>query len=227
MKSIARQLLPFVLVLLVYAAWDSISTIEGQKKLVASTMMGIGGGGIPQWEQSAEVAQASSTLSPIFSPSVRRWEPLITQYAAQYGIPPNLVATVMQIESCGDPYAESHAGAQGLFQVMPFHFEAHESMKDPATNANRGMAYLAQGLQITGGDWGRAMAGYNGGHSIANKDWSHWSNETQRYYHWGTGIYADAVARKDHSARLQEWLQAGGSSLCAQAASRDISSLGY
>ena len=184
----------------------------------------------PQANSSSNIVASpikSGQISPIFSPQVQRWEPLIVSYANQFGLDPNAVATVMQIESCGDPYAQSHAGAQGLFQVMPFHFEAHEDMLDPATNANRGVAYLALGLDITNGDMGRAMAGYNGGHSIANKDSSHWHNETQRYYYWGTGIYADAVAGNSSSERLQEWLQAGGASLCSQADSRDISVYGY
>ena len=38
------------------------------------------------------------------------------------------------------------------------------------------------------------------------------------YYYWGTGIYADAIAGADHSERLNEWLTAGGASLCARAA---------
>ena len=36
---------------------------------------------------------------------------------------PDIIATIIQIESCGNPAARSTAGAQGLFQVMPFHFE--------------------------------------------------------------------------------------------------------
>ncbi len=170
---------------------------------------------------------STGSISPVFTPEVQRWESLIISYANHFGIDPNVVATVMQIESCGDPYAESGAGAQGLFQVMPFHFESHEDMKDPATNANRGVAYLALGIDITNGDIGRAMAGYNGGHSIALKDSTHWANETQRYYYWGSGIYADAMSGLGSSTRLDEWMQAGGSSLCAQAASREIIVRGY
>ncbi len=169
----------------------------------------------------------AATISPVFSPEVQRWESLIISYAEHFNVDPNAVATVMQIESCGDPYAESVAGAQGLFQVMPFHFESNEDMKDPATNAMRGIAYLALGIDLTNGDIGRAMAGYNGGHSIANKDSRHWASETQRYYYWGTGIYADALAGAANSERLNEWMQAGGSSLCSQAASRNIVVLGY
>jgi soluble lytic murein transglycosylase-like protein len=114
----------------------------------------------------------------------------------------------------------SSSGAQGLFQVMPFHFTAGEAMQDPDTNAARGLAYLALGLERGGGDAGLALAGYNGGHSQIGKDGSLWPNQTQRYWYWGTGIYDEARNGAAQSARLQEWLQAGGASLCRTAASQ-------
>jgi soluble lytic murein transglycosylase-like protein len=131
-----------------------------------------------------------------------------------------MVATIMQIESCGDPRALSVAGAQGLFQVMPFHFTAGEDMLDPNTNARRGMNYFAERLVQTAGDVGKAFAGYNGGHVAAGSSWDNWADETQRYYVWSTGIYEDAKAGLTESPTLQEWYAAGGASLCQQAATR-------
>src|SRR3972149_6264675 len=61
-------------------------------------------------------------LSPIFTPEVQHCADKIQGWSASAGIDPNLVATVMQIESCGDPQALSRSGAMGLFQVMPYHF---------------------------------------------------------------------------------------------------------
>ena len=110
---------------------------------------------------------------------------------------------------------------------MPDHFAAGEDMLDPDINAARGMAYLALGLERASGNAGLALAGYNGGHGQIGRDSSLWPAETQRYWYWGTGIYQDARAALDgtlaagsgqpQSARLQEWLNAGGASLCAQA----------
>lgn len=159
-----------------------------------------------------------AALAPVFTPEVQRWAAELTAWAGAVGLDPNLAATVMQIESCGWRGAVSRSGAQGLFQVMPFHFTAGEDMQDPATNAQRGLAYLALGLERAGGDVGRALAGYNGGHSQIGKDPALWPTQTQRYWYWGTGIYADASSGQASSPRLQEWLQAGGASLCAQAA---------
>jgi soluble lytic murein transglycosylase-like protein len=172
--------------------------------------------------QAAVIAPQPATggIAPLFTREVQHWAPQIVAWANEFGIDPNMAATVMQIESCGDPNAVSSAGAQGLFQVMPFHFEPGENMQDPDTNARRGMAYLALGMQQTSGDTSRTFAGYNGGHGTAARAWETWPNETQRYYVWSTGIYKDAVAGSDMSETLNNWLAAGGAGLCRQAAAR-------
>jgi soluble lytic murein transglycosylase-like protein len=166
----------------------------------------------------AAPAEPAAELSPVFTPEVQLWAPKITAWAAQYQLEPALVATVMQIESCGNPSVLSPSGAQGLFQVMPFHFAADDNMLDPDTNAARGLAYLSLGLKRAGGNVGLALAGYNGGHSLIGLASSLWPAQSQRYWYWGTGIYADAVNGQAGSPRLQEWLAAGGASLCVRAA---------
>lgn len=163
---------------------------------------------------------AATQLSPFFSQSVLYWEADIIRWANMHNLDPNMVATIMQIESCGDPNAQSGAGAMGLFQVMPFHFQAGEDGFDPDTNALRGMNYLAERLIQTGGEIGHAFAGYNGGHAAAASNWSNWAHETQRYYKWTTGVYSDALNGNRTSETLQQWITAGGGSLCAQAEQR-------
>ncbi|MBN8593092.1 MAG: transglycosylase SLT domain-containing protein [Anaerolineae bacterium] len=168
---------------------------------------------LPGWLQSR-----SSVLAPLFTPQVNHWSGDIARWSGQYGLDPNLLATVMQIESCGHPTVSSHAGAQGLFQVMPFHFQPGEDMLDPDTNARRGASFLEQCLNdFAGGDPGLAMACYNGGPSVTRKPFTQWPNETQRYYIWGMGIYTDARANASTSQTLNEWLGAGGSGLCERA----------
>ena len=103
---------------------------------------------------------------------------------------------------------------------MPFHFQAGEDGYDPDTNALRGMNYLAERLIQTNGEIGHAFAGYNGGHVAAASNWNNWANETQRYYKWTTGVYSDALNGNRRSATLDEWLAAGGASLCIQAEQR-------
>ncbi|MCA9901170.1 MAG: transglycosylase SLT domain-containing protein [Anaerolineales bacterium] len=159
-------------------------------------------------------------ISPVFSNEVKYWEADIVRWATDHNLDPDMVATIMQIESCGDPKALSSAGAQGLFQVMPFHFSNGENMLDPDTNAMRGMNYFAERLVQTSGDVGKAFAGYNGGHVAAGTSWDNWAAETQRYFVWATGIYEDAKAGLTESPTLQQWYAAGGTSLCQQASSR-------
>lgn len=173
---------------------------------------------VPSVSSASGIASASTSLSPVFTPEVQYWAPLIEAWAVAYSLNPNLIATVIQIESCGDPTVSSSAGAQGLFQVMPFHFSAGENMLDVETNARRGLAYLKTGLELARGDVGMALAGYNGGHGVITRGIGSLVAETQRYYYWGSGIYNEAVSGATVSPTLQEWLSAGGSSLCARAA---------
>lgn len=176
-------------------------------------------GGAPPVAMPVDSVVGNGRISAVFSPEVQHWGDEIVRWSAVHGVDPNAVATIMQIESCGDPQAISSAGAQGLFQVMPFHFTDGEIMLDPETNARRGVAYFAEQLGRFG-EVGLAFAAYNGGPGNAVKIPSAWPNETQRYHYWGTGIYSDVQAGLTSSPRLQEWFDAGGLSLCRQASTR-------
>ena len=162
----------------------------------------------------------AAALAPLFTPEVQHWSPQIVEWAQTWELDANLVATVMQIESCGDPQARSHAGATGLFQVMPFHFAELEDPYHPDTNAKRGLNYLTRSLNSFNGDVRLALAGYNAGITGAGRGEARWPAETLRYTRWGTGIYNDALAGRHTSATLTEWLGRGGASLCKQAATR-------
>lgn len=167
----------------------------------------------------SNTGEVATTISPIFTPEVQYWAADIEKWAKEYDLDPNLIATVIQIESCGNPKVSSNAGAQGLFQVMPFHFTEGEEMLDVQTNARRGLNYLSDGLEWANGHPGLALAGYNGGHSVINLGWSRWADETRRYFYWGAGIYEEASNGAQISQRLDEWLTAGGNSLCVSASS--------
>ena len=165
-------------------------------------------------------AESARPLSAVFRPEVQYWSGAIRVWASAAGLDPNLVATVMQIESCGDPSARSRAGAMGLFQVMPFHFAGGEDPYHPDTNAARGLAYLKRSLDAANGDPRLALAGYNGGIGVISRPEYNWPGETQRYAYWGSGIYSEASDGSAVSLRLQEWFTTSGASLCHQAHSR-------
>ena len=159
-------------------------------------------------------------LAAFFSPTVKFWGASIESWAAQWSLEPNLVATVMQIESCGDPQAVSPAGATGLFQVMPFHFQQGDSLQDPNTNAGRGLAFLKESLDTAHGEVRLALASYNGGTDLISLDESLWPDETIQYTYWGTAIYQDAQRGASASQVLNQWKAHNGWRLCLQASQR-------
>jgi hypothetical protein len=178
------------------------------------------GGNIPGQSITTIIENSSSLLAGLFTPEIQYWGSEIESWSIETGLDANLIATVMQIESCGDPDATSGAGAMGLFQVMPFHFLSSDDPYIPETNALRGLAYLKKSLEASNGDVRLAFAGYNGGISVIYKSEDAWAAETQRYAYWASGIYSEASQGAGTSARLQEWLGSGGASLCSQAANR-------
>ena len=94
-------------------------------------------------------------IASTFTPEVQRWSGKIGSWSDEYGLEPNLMATVMQIESCGHPTVSSPSGAQGLFQVMPFHFASDESMTDPehSRHSVERVAPLASRMRTHASSW--------------------------------------------------------------------------
>jgi len=172
-----------------------------------STTMAYGAGATPE----------AGVLAPFFSKTVQFWGGSIQAWSQKWDLDPNLIATVMQIESCGDPEAVSKAGASGLFQVMPFHFKAGENPIDPETNAMRGLTYLRSSLNQANGDIRLALAGYNGGIGLISQDETQWPAESVQYVYWGDAIYQDATQGAAQSKTLTKWLNQGGARLCTQA----------
>lgn len=165
------------------------------------------------------IVNGKAELAQVFTPQVLYWQDDIVRWARERNLNPNLVATIMQIESCGDPYVSSSAGAQGLFQVMPFHFTNGENQLDPETNVTRGLNHLVECLQLSNYDVGVSFACYNGGASVIYLPQSQWYDESRRYYRYGTGIYNDAIQGLRESPAVRGWLEDGGSGLCDRASS--------
>jgi soluble lytic murein transglycosylase-like protein len=71
-------------------------------------------------ENPEQAAPAGNCLvSHRFPQGILQWCELITSYAGQAELPPNLIAAVILQESGGDDMAYSSSGAVGLMQVMP------------------------------------------------------------------------------------------------------------
>lgn len=165
------------------------------------------------------ITDASAPLAAFYTPEVLHWQDEIREWARTYQVNPNVLAIVIQIESCGDATAISSAGALGLMQVMPFHFEYGENMINPETNVQRGMEVFHECLTVFAGyDLGLALACYNGGPGVTQRRYQEWYPETRYYYDWATGLWQDVQAGATKSETLTDWLAAGGQRLCDGAA---------
>ncbi len=98
-------------------------------------------------------------------PNLDKFDGLITQASVQYGVPATLIKAVVLAESGMNPDAVSHAGAQGLMQLMPATAKDLGVIDsfDPAENIDGGTRYLAEMLDIFHGDRRLSLAGYNAG----------------------------------------------------------------
>ncbi len=121
------------------------------------------------------IAQGECRVSTRFPEKVRQWCDLITHYAENRGLPPDLVASVIWQESGGNPSAYSKSGAVGLMQVMPSdgisasfmcvngpcfaNRPSTEKLQDPEFNISYGTKMLA-GLVNKHGNYRDALKAY-------------------------------------------------------------------
>ena len=107
------------------------------------------------------------------------YESYVTVYAETYGVPENLVYSVIRTESDFESGAVSRVGAIGLMQMMPDTFKwltddiLFEHMEvgmlyDPETNIRYGTYYLSY-LYDRYADWDLVIAAYNGGPGNVDK----------------------------------------------------------
>lgn len=96
---------------------------------------------------------------------------IIEKAAATYQIPAKLIAAVIKQESNFNPTVVSHAGAQGLMQLMPTtaQYLGVTNAFDPEQNIMAGAKYLRQMLDKFNNDPTLALAAYNAGASRVTK----------------------------------------------------------
>lgn len=163
----------------------------------------------PDWE---------TAIASTFDPAVQHWAPSIGTWSQEYRLRPNLIATLMQIESCGNPEARSQDGKLGLFQVPADVFARRDDPFDPATNAELGLQRFTDLYARTNGDLGLTFAAYIGGEDMLGLSPAQWPDPVQSYQFWASGIYEEAEMGLRESPTLIDWYRSGGAGLCAQAA---------
>ncbi len=103
------------------------------------------------------------------SPSQQALWPLEVRAARRHGLPPALVAAVVEAESGGNRYAVSARGALGLMQATRDKFEPTQNPFDAETNLDVGAQYLAEQLKAFNGNLTLALAAYNAGPAAVHR----------------------------------------------------------
>jgi len=158
---------------------------------------------------SPELQRRAERLGPAVADTLRRFARPIADAAAETGLPPALILSVVTAESGGRPDAVSPRGALGLMQLLPETAAevGIDDPLDPAQNIHGGARYLAGLHRRFGGDLALALAGYNAGPGNVERHGGRVPPfpETRRYvrkvldtYHALTAATPPAPGDRDH-----------------------------
>ena len=124
--------------------------------------------------------------------SQREIDAAIEQSAARHNVDPNLVRSVIKVESNFNPNAVSRKGAMGLMQLMP---QTARQLKvtnpfDPEQNVDAGVRHLKSLMESYGGDVKLTLAAYNAGAgAVARSSGIPRFAETRNYVRRITDLY--------------------------------------
>jgi soluble lytic murein transglycosylase-like protein len=151
-------------------------------------------------EGKASDAAAAPTLNVAFGrPGFTEQEidAAIEEAAARHNVDPNLVRSVIKVESNFNPNAVSRKGAMGLMQLMPATARLLNVSNpfDPQQNVDAGVRHLKKLLENYGGDVRLSLAAYNAGAgAVARSAGVPRFGETRNYVRRITELYAGGGA---------------------------------
>lgn len=117
------------------------------------------------WQTFLSGYSRSGTRYRDYIKNLYLYDDLIRAASKTYDVPAALIKAVIMAESAFNPRARSHAGAQGLMQLIPStarHLGVTD-VWDPAQNIDGGAKYLKELLGRFDGNIAHAVAGYNAG----------------------------------------------------------------
>lgn len=119
-------------------------------------------------------------------------DPIIQKASRQYGVDAALIRAVIKTESNFNPRAVSHAGAQGLMQLMPATARGLgvSNPFDPEQNVMGGTRFLKGLLDRYNGDLDSALAAYNWGPGNVDRRPERLPRETRDYLARVKQLYA-------------------------------------
>jgi soluble lytic murein transglycosylase-like protein len=98
-------------------------------------------------------------------------EEAVNQIAAAHSLPPQLIHSVIKVESNYNPFAVSNKGALGLMQLIPSTARRFgvSNVFNPVENIQGGAKYLRYLLDLYRGSYPLALAAYNAGEGAVAK----------------------------------------------------------
>jgi soluble lytic murein transglycosylase-like protein len=153
----------------------------------------------------AKKAPDPEVLAPAISAAVE-------QAAVEHELPPELIRSVIQVESNYNPFAVSPKGALGMMQLIPAtarRFGVADAF-NPVENIRGGAKYLKYLLDLYHGDYGLALAAYNAGEgAVAKRGGLPPYAETRKYVESVQKQFAGAVKNSTAKSAPQSIITMG------------------